>query len=102
MHHISVPLLHKYYLSLRILSNSKKSIDFYTLHVFQNGVYMPAVFFILKDSMKSTYKAMFAMIEEEARSMGLLFNIADRSFVFDFEASIINALRELNVKKIRC
>lgn len=64
--------------------------QFFTIHGFKNGQYVPLVFCLLPNKLKTTYNTLFNIIIEKCREKGL--HWSPTTIVIDFEVAIHKAV----------
>lgn len=70
---------------------TKFFVQFFTIHILQNGHYIPLVFSLLSGKQETVYKTLFSSIIEKCNAVGYVFK--PKKIVTDFEKAIQNAAR---------
>lgn len=66
-------------------------LQLFTIHILQNGHYIPLAFCLLPDKLQTTYECLFNLIKTKCESGNLHLN--PKTVVADFEKAIHNAVR---------
>jgi len=67
--------------------------QFFSIHGYFNGYYVPLVFCLLPNKCKQTYTYVFRVISKKCKDLGL--NFSPTNITVDFERAIINAVSEM-------
>lgn len=70
---------------------TKFFVQFFTIHILQNGHYIPLAFSLLSGKQEAVYKTLFSSIIEKCNVLGYI--LKPKKIVTDFEKAIQNAVR---------
>ncbi len=81
---------------------TKYFTQLFTVHVIQNGYYIPLIFSLLANKQSSTYEKLFLILKKECEQISTCFK--PNEIVADFETAIHTAARNIwpDVKIIGC